>query len=522
MVSRAALLAFVVAGCVGPNHEIIEDRFDLSEASGTPDITDIVDVGGGDVALSGNLAMQSSDGVAVVGETLWIRGRSFGRQPTVLVGGRPATVLGRTRDGGIVVRVPAATPSGSQPVVVSNEVGRGERPIAVRRYVAVLAPGAGQVGWAELSADGPIAAGRLAVPGGRWLALSADGRAVYVAQAAKSVLDVIELPAATTPKIVYQLDLGGGPPVAMAAAGRAQVLAVVRADDVVVVDTTSPLRPARSAPRALPKDVKLAKIVAADLSPDGKLLALATAEGNRVVLLDLVPRGTAGVAGAIAVLPEVRESTLVDVAFSPTGDTLWVLSGDTAASRAAGPQPTELRAIRLGASPESLANLSIARVVKIEAAMAPSRMTLGRALPLASGAAIRLPPERTTVFFSAASRSAAAPGDAAATPAASAADAAAPPPPTSAAADTAVFRVGSSDAATVAISALARLGLPDLSFEGRWVLAPAMAPDGSVRILATAVDGRPAPTPAPVDVLQAAAGEAPPASRPAPQLRIQP
>ena len=219
--------------------------------------------------------------------------------------------------------------------------------------------------------------------------MSADGRAAFVAQASKSVLDVVELPATGAPKIVYQLDLGGGPPVAVAAAGRTQVLAVVRADDVVIVDTTSPLRPTRSTPRPLPKDVRLAKIVAADLSPDGKLLAVATADGNRVVLLDLVRGGRAPVAGAIVVLPDVRQSTLVDVAFSPTGDTLWVLSGDTARSRAAGPQPTELRAIRIGASPESLANLDIARVVRIEAAVDPSRMTLGRALPLASGAAIR-------------------------------------------------------------------------------------------------------------------------------------
>src|SRR6185295_16712999 len=133
------------------------DRFDIYESSSSPEVTEVADVGGGDVALSGNLAMQRPDGVAVIGETLWIRGRAFGRQPAVLVGGRPATVLGRTRDGGIVVRVPAATPSGSQPVVVSNEIGRGERPISVRRYVAVLAPGAGQMAWAELGVDGPIA-----------------------------------------------------------------------------------------------------------------------------------------------------------------------------------------------------------------------------------------------------------------------------------------------------------------------------------------------------------------------------
>src|SRR6185503_16577273 len=166
------LLPLAFAACAGPNHEIIEDRFDLAETSSSPEITAIGDVGGGDVALTGTLAMQSPDGVAVIGETLWIRGRSFGRQPAVLVGGRPAAVLSRTRDGGIVVRVPPATPSGSQPVVVSNEVGKGERPIAVRRYAAVLAPGAGSIGWAELGPDGPIASGATAAGGARWLAMS--------------------------------------------------------------------------------------------------------------------------------------------------------------------------------------------------------------------------------------------------------------------------------------------------------------------------------------------------------------
>ena len=147
-----------------------------------------------------------------------------------------------------------------------------------------------------------------------------------------------------------------------------------------------------------------AHVVAADLSPDGKLLAVSTADGNRVALLDLVPRGRAAVAGQLAIVPDVRESVLVDVAFSPAGDTLWVLSGDTPRSRASGPQPTELRALRLGASPESLTKLEIARAVTIAAARDPARIAVGRAPPLVSGAAIRLPPGRATVFFAAASK----------------------------------------------------------------------------------------------------------------------
>src|SRR6185436_1683558 len=235
---RAGLLTLAFAACAGPNHEIVEDRFDIYESSSSPEVTEVADVGGGDVALTGTLAMQSPDGVAVIGETLWIKGRAFGRQPAVTVGGRPAAVLGRTRNGGIVVRVPPATPSGSQPVVVSNEVGRGERPIAVRRYAAVLAPGAGEIGWAELGPGGPIAAGTTAVRGARWLALSSDGRAAYLAEATRAIVNVVEIPASGGPKVVYRIDLGDGPIVAVAAAGRAPVLAVVREADVLLLDTS--------------------------------------------------------------------------------------------------------------------------------------------------------------------------------------------------------------------------------------------------------------------------------------------
>jgi hypothetical protein len=526
--ARAALAAVALAlagwGCAGPLNEIVEDRFEIAEASGTPEITDVTDVGGGDVPLKGTLPMEAPDGVAVVGETLWIRGKSFGRQPTVLVGGRPATVLGRTREGGIAVRVPPGTPSGSQPVVVSNEIGKGERPVAIRRYAAVLAPGAGEIGWAELGADGAIAAGRTAAPGARFMALAADGRAAYVVPAGRSQLTVIEVPAPGAPKPVYEIDLGPAKPVAVAAAARAPVLVVLRQDDLVLVDTTSPLHPARSAPRTLPRELRLARAVAADVSPDGKLLAVATEAGNQVVLLDLAPRGQAPIVGALSVLPDVRESTLADVAFSPAGDTLWVLSGDTPRNRAIAPQPTELRAIRLASDPQSLAHLEVARVVRIDGAGEPARLGVGRALPLASGATIRLPPERATTFVAAATRDLAAPvgADPAARRDAVAAGSdplGATPPPSAGAA---VFRVGVEDAATVALTTPGRIGLPDLSYDGRWLLAPAALADGGVRILAVAVDGRPAGATRPADVLTGAPGEAAPATRPVPELRIQP
>ena len=497
----AVVAAALAAGCATP-HTIVDDPFEVAETSSAPEITAVTDVGGGDVPLHGELVMEAPDGVAVIGETLWVRGRSFGRQPTVEVGGRPAAVLGRTHDGGLVVRVPTGTPAGSQPVAVSNEVGRGERAIAVRRYAAVLEPGAGQIGWADVGAAGPIPAGTTPISGAQWLALSSDGRAAYTAGPQSAALDVIDLPGPGTPKVVYRLDLGrpgapGSAVVGLAAASAAPVLAVVRKDDVMLVDTSSPLHPARSTPRPLPREVRDGRVVAVDLSPDGKLLAVATEAGNQVLLLDLGTPARAPVAGALSVLPDVRESVLCDVAFSPGGDTLWVLSGDTPRSATVGPQPTELRAVRIGADAQSLAHLSVGRTVAVPEAATPGRLGVGRARPLASGAAIRLPPERHAVYFAAGLR---------------------------AGGGTSIFAVGSEDAAAVALTGPDRFGRPDLTFEGRWLLAPAAVDDGSVRVLSTAADGRPTPpgSARPITAIPAGSGPAPAGTRPAPELRIQP
>ncbi|HSS38415.1 MAG TPA: hypothetical protein VLT58_06580, partial [Polyangia bacterium] len=89
---------------------------------------------------------------------------------------------------------------------------------------------------------------------------------------------------------------------------------------------------------------------------------------------------------------------------------------------------------------------------------------------------------------------------------------------------TSVFAVGSEDTAAAALTGPDRFGRPDLTYDGRWLLAPAVGADGGVRVLAAAADGRPAPAGAarPVPAVAAAPGEVPVASRPVPELRIQP
>jgi DNA-binding beta-propeller fold protein YncE len=304
--------------------------------------------------------------------------------------------------------------------------------------------------------------------GRRLLAMSPDGRAAYLAAADRSILDVVDVAANGAPKVVYTLDIDKQPVLVLAAAARAWTVALVRAKDVMLLDlTSSAVRPVRSALRPLPPEIRDVRIVSADLSPDGKTLAVATDEGNKVTLLDVSARGQATTLTSLSVVPDARESIIADVAFSPMGDTLWITTGDTDRSRASGPQPTQVHAARL----ENGA-LNLARTVTIREAGGPDRLSTGRTIPLASGSAIRLPPERATVFVAA--RAATAEGkEAGATP------------------NGVVFRVGAEDAATAMLTEAGRFGQPDLSPDGRWLLTSLIAPDGSVRLFAARADARP-------------------------------
>ena len=173
-----ALLLAAVSSCAAGAQQIVETR-DLSEAGGVPAIVEVTDLAGADIPLNGQLRLDGrDDGFAVIGETLWIRGKSFGRQPTVTIAGRPARVWSRTGDGGMLVRVPVGAKAGPAAVVVAQEYGSGSHDLTVRRYAAVLA--GGHLSWLDLGDEAPSVAGQIQVPGARVLRLSPDGRAAYV------------------------------------------------------------------------------------------------------------------------------------------------------------------------------------------------------------------------------------------------------------------------------------------------------------------------------------------------------
>jgi hypothetical protein len=389
----------------------------------------------------------------VIGEALWIRGRSFGRQPTVTVGDRPAKVWSRTGDGGLLVRVPAGASAGATHVSVMQEHGSARAAVSVRRYAAVLA--GGHLTWLDLGGDAPKAAAERDVPGGRFLRISPDGRAAYVVS--RAAVEVFELTAPRLPEHCGSLPLGTGAVVAVAGGPSATALAVVRAEDVVLIDIASPLRPFARQPRPLPPAARAGRVVRAELSPDGRGLALALAEGNRVLLVDTgrLDGSDAAVTADLSLDRDTRAAVIADLAFAHDGRTLWAMTGDTTESKSIGPQPTRVIALRINEG-----RLTLARTVAVEGAAEPARLSTGRSLPLASGATVRLPPEKATVYFTARSQH-----------------------PT-------VFSVGAEDSATaVATGQAGQAGGLDVTPEGRWLLAATV--DGErLELLSAPADGR--------------------------------
>ncbi len=481
---------FVLAGCAAGARQIVETR-DLSEAGRAPSIDAIVDLGGGDVPREGELRVRPTDGVAVIGEVLWIRGGSFGRQPTVLIGGRPAAVLSRTGDGGILVRVPPGTPAGEQPVIVSNEHGQNQHRIPIRRYAVLVPPAGGRVAFAEMGPEGPAPSSSIELSGARFLRISPEGRAAYVISDKGGVLTVIELPAAGGPAVFGKLDVAVARVRALAVAAAAPVAVLVRDEEVLILDIAAPLRPARLGLLPLPPVVAGAGVRRADVSPDGKLLAIAVVARNQVFLLDRARTGRDAVVASLALAPEVRAGVLVDLAFSPDGGTLWVLSGATDESRPMGPQPTRVFALRLVRTGGGI-KLDAARTVTLDAAADPARISTGRSLPLVSGAGIRLPPERATVFISATLKETDR---------------------------SAVFALGAEDLATelLGVDGGLAVGGVDVSPEGRWLLGAVAGKDGGFRVHAAPADSRPG---APRSVLLLPGAGSGPAA--AAEVRVQP
>ncbi|HEY0713644.1 MAG TPA: IPT/TIG domain-containing protein, partial [Polyangia bacterium] len=433
------------------------------------------------------------DGVATIGEVIHVRGRNFGRQPTVTLGGAAVTVVARTDDGGILARVPPGTPAGQQPLVVTTEGGRGERAVDVRRLaIGRVGP---QLYWFDLSGPEPKFLGDAAVPNARAVRVSREGRAAYVVDGT-GTLFTFELSGQGLPRAGSRLSVGQAVRAVLSPAQDPRLF-VITTDSLIEVDTSLPLRPVLGRTRRLPTWAQGTKALHAAISPDARRLAVAAGERNRVVVVDVEALPAAAQPAAeIALVPEVLAPVLVDLTFAPDGRTLWVLSGASSENQALGPQSTRVHAVRLSDANGAL-TLSRARMVEIAAANAPQAIVTGHGLDLQSGAAIRLPPERATVYIAAYQRDEPRPQ---------------------------LFSVGANDVATPApvMAPVGVMGRPQVSPDEAWLLALTSDPEGVNLLLGVRLrGGRAVALPLPGKPLARALADAPLSSRTS-EVRIQP
>ena len=330
--------ACIAAACGAAAQDELVPTWKLSPAGGAPRISAIVDLGAIGVPERGAVSRHDSDSAFVVGELVLIQGSDFGKQPTVTIGGQPAALLGRTASGAIVTRIPPSVSTGAVGVVIAHGAGKARRDIAVRRYAFALTGSVVHV--VTMSASGTLApAGTIAVPGARDLAVAGDGQAVYVAVAgAAPQLVVISTAKAGGPAVTLRVRLPSMDVQAVATAARAPLAAVLGAKSLVAFSLAEAQVPSRYEPVPLGTS---ASAHAVAVAAEGQHIAIASRDSNEIVIVDAsaAPRFTVT---PVVLLSQSRVPLVVDVAFSPRGDQLWVLAGDNKASLVGGQHATML------------------------------------------------------------------------------------------------------------------------------------------------------------------------------------
>jgi hypothetical protein len=358
---------------------VVEPR-DVPAADGAPTLTGVVDLGPpAPIPATGVLSDAQSDGRFTAGEYVLIEGKDFGKQPTVLIGGRATRVLARTGAGGILTQLPAGLPAGAAAVEVSHPGGKGSRDIPMTRYVVVVQPDAEKAQVLTLDQNGALAlASAIDVAGARLVRISADGSFAYVVGGAKVV--TVALAAVGGPKVVHQAKLGVDAPIDAGLAGT--TLVVVGETAVQGFSLSDPFQPAPYAVSALPKEVVAARPIAADLAPGGGTLALLLADGNRLTIVDFADPSAPLLGAVTELLPGQRLPVARDLAFDP-GGTLWVLVGDTPTSAKTGHGPTRLLRLTVGER-----GAAASSPVDVAGAGPPLKLTPAPVTELAAGTAV--------------------------------------------------------------------------------------------------------------------------------------
>jgi hypothetical protein len=418
---RLGLCCMLWAACSGPpGPPVLVAPREVESSSRSPRITRVQDLGAPSRLVAGE-AVQSrgSDGVAVVGEVLLVTGKGFGRQPRVRVAAQYARELGRTEDGGILVRVPWGVRVGPQTVEVVNPHGRSQQPFMVRRYGLASVPSRDSLHVLEVTRQSASVVGKpIALPGARLIRYSTDGQIAYVSGREESgegrseapkggrlTVSTIDMTAPGGPRLLDTRALPGERLLALTAAEDAPVAAAISDTHIVFFDTRDPRSPAPYRPRPLPEELREG-VITAEMDHQGRLLAVLLSTSNKVSLFEVVSPEQLRLLATTQVLPKASTSLVRDMRFSSDSSTLWVISGDNAESVEKGHSPLRLSVIRIQmsapkAKSKSFGVLSLWRGLDVPYKAAPVSLAVAKGQPTADGATVRVPPHNAAVFITA-------------------------------------------------------------------------------------------------------------------------
>lgn len=402
--------ATLTATCTPPDPWKFANKMDLTSPSGEPKIERVQDLGSVPLILNKPLNKGASDGVAVVGELLVIRGKNLGKQPQVNFGARAMAILARTEDGGIVVRAPEATTPGKLSITVSHGKGASSYPMELRRYGLAIVPGRPGVQILTVGAGGvtvhpkPLIA---TAPG--FVELDRYGTVAYVTTGGKAPrLLVVDLAAAGGPAELTQRKLGEWKVLGLSVASKAKVAAVVHEKAIVMFDLEDPRDPMRHNPARFAPGVLKAGVVDIQLSPDGKTLAVLVKKKNSLVLFDVSDPNKVRNTAFISLLPEAKEPLVRSMHFTyaegaTDNQVLWVATGDTPRSQLVGKHPPRLLkyAVTSAVDKTVLPSLKKLAALAMPGRRTPSTVRTSFAVAQAASASvIRREPSKMTFFAS--------------------------------------------------------------------------------------------------------------------------
>jgi hypothetical protein len=346
----------------------------------------VVDLGDmASIPARGLVPTDRSDGVFVIGELVLVEGEDFGKLPTLHIGGRPAERMARTKSGGILARIPVEVDSGKAEVEVSHPAGKHSISIIVERQLALA--NAKSVQLVAVDREGAmLKRASLPISGAVDLEFGHDGQGLYVL--GEESLTVIAAAAQGGPVVRARMPMKHRSPHALVTRIGVPVLALLHGAGVTFFDTRVPTAITESGRVVLPNGGR-----AAVFSPEGKQLAVLSEKGNALSLIEV--GATPKVVARLELIEGDTVTLLQDLVFSPSGDEVWVLSGNNPDSVVTGLRPTQVTVVQVEGS-----TLAYVRAVKISAAQGPLNLVSSQRKAVMAAAAVRSTRQRAVMVLS--------------------------------------------------------------------------------------------------------------------------